>query len=606
MSFNELESLLNEEGIDTKIDALPTRRIASNNTTRFVFISDMKQALENAKKRLEDIQNKNKDTEVKPSCSKEIEPENKESNNEDELEEDLKKAIAMSLECGNESSTSVDISSKSEETLDSSMMLDSDYSDTDTEDCYDFEAPDMSSAKAYIMQYSDFTPKVIDNIVYSHRSIDKDKRKPKVKEILKELNEGQPVVADKVNLSSDDETCIPNENLNNTELSSNKDVSNKNNLITSLEDKLNSSQINECNKTQSSVDFVENTSQEVINILDSTVEDVNYQNVVQVSQDNESDSNDDDFEDVPEYNIDKAKSIQLDLKFEDAAPEDYIFADVFLPKEFKQQITKQPNQDSNDYNLNVVKIVDNLDVLKSNAATNINIGNKNSDNVTIEEIKTDAAVMNSNNLEDSILLHEKSIESEQNKEENFIESEQNIEEISGTKELTIPDKLILENSADLLNLTAETNEVSFKKPEAEVQNKNNIDNNIDALKEKLSVEELNAMADSLQKEESSIRHEKARIDRMGRNITEQMTKEVQELLQLFGIPYIVAPMEAEAQCAFLESVKLTDGTITDDSDIWLFGGKTVYKNFFNQKKHVLQFISERIEKSYSESVYCYF
>ena len=61
----------------------------------------------------------------------------------------------------------------------------------------------------------------------------------------------------------------------------------------------------------------------------------------------------------------------------------------------------------------------------------------------------------------------------------------------------------------------------------------------------------------------------------------------QELLQLFGLPWLVAPTEAEAQCAFLDSVGLTQGTITDDSDIWLFGGNKVYRNFFNQEKSVL-------------------
>lgn len=58
-------------------------------------------------------------------------------------------------------------------------------------------------------------------------------------------------------------------------------------------------------------------------------------------------------------------------------------------------------------------------------------------------------------------------------------------------------------------------------------------------------------------------------------------------------------MEAEAQCAFLNYMKLTDGTITDDSDIWLFGGRTVYKNFFNQKKHVMEFQIENIESLFN-------
>uniref|UniRef100_G1NPU2 XPG-I domain-containing protein n=1 Tax=Meleagris gallopavo TaxID=9103 RepID=G1NPU2_MELGA len=59
-----------------------------------------------------------------------------------------------------------------------------------------------------------------------------------------------------------------------------------------------------------------------------------------------------------------------------------------------------------------------------------------------------------------------------------------------------------------------------------------------------------------------------------------------ELLRLFGIPYIEAPMEAEAQCAILDLTDQTSGTITDDSDVWLFGARHVYKNFFSQNKYV--------------------
>ncbi|XP_043548605.1 DNA excision repair protein ERCC-5 [Chiloscyllium plagiosum] len=59
-----------------------------------------------------------------------------------------------------------------------------------------------------------------------------------------------------------------------------------------------------------------------------------------------------------------------------------------------------------------------------------------------------------------------------------------------------------------------------------------------------------------------------------------------EMLRLFGIPYIVAPMEAEAQCAYLDLTDQTGGTITDDSDIWLFGARHVYKHFFSQDKDV--------------------
>lgn len=68
------------------------------------------------------------------------------------------------------------------------------------------------------------------------------------------------------------------------------------------------------------------------------------------------------------------------------------------------------------------------------------------------------------------------------------------------------------------------------------------------------------------------------------------------MLRLFGIPYITAPMEAEAQCAELVSLGLVDGVITDDSDVFLFGAQRVYKNMFNQSKTVELFLQTDLER----------
>ena len=46
---------------------------------------------------------------------------------------------------------------------------------------------------------------------------------------------------------------------------------------------------------------------------------------------------------------------------------------------------------------------------------------------------------------------------------------------------------------------------------------------------------------------------------------------------MFGLPYIIAPAEAEAQCAWLDEAELVDGVVTDDSDVFLFGSRVVYR-----------------------------
>ncbi|XP_076586385.1 DNA excision repair protein ERCC-5 homolog [Chaetodon auriga] len=104
--------------------------------------------------------------------------------------------------------------------------------------------------------------------------------------------------------------------------------------------------------------------------------------------------------------------------------------------------------------------------------------------------------------------------------------------------------------------------------------------------EHFDADELEALESSLQVEQNSLRELKQQQERMANTVTGQMYLESQELLRLFGVPFLVAPMEAEAQCAALDRDDQTNGTITDDSDVWLFGGRHVYKNFFSQNKYV--------------------
>ncbi|KGN57364.1 flap endonuclease GEN-like 2 [Cucumis sativus] len=75
-----------------------------------------------------------------------------------------------------------------------------------------------------------------------------------------------------------------------------------------------------------------------------------------------------------------------------------------------------------------------------------------------------------------------------------------------------------------------------------------------------------------------------------------MIKEAQALGLALGIPCLDAVEEAEAQCALLNSELLCDGCFTSDSDAFLFGARTVYRDIcLGDSGHVVCYEMDDIE-----------
>lgn len=75
-----------------------------------------------------------------------------------------------------------------------------------------------------------------------------------------------------------------------------------------------------------------------------------------------------------------------------------------------------------------------------------------------------------------------------------------------------------------------------------------------------------------------------------------MIKEAKDIGLALGIPCLDSIEEAEAQCALLNSESLCDGCFSSDSDVFLFGARTVYRDICLGEGHVVCYEMEEVER----------
>ena len=97
-------------------------------------------------------------------------------------------------------------------------------------------------------------------------------------------------------------------------------------------------------------------------------------------------------------------------------------------------------------------------------------------------------------------------------------------------------------------------------------------------------------------EEDMTEEDKIKYFKRTVHINKYQIQECIELLEIMGIPYVVAPEEADSQCAELVKCGLADGVLTEDMDIMTFGANKIYRNLTSYTKDTLEISMEDVLK----------
>lgn len=180
-----------------------------------------------------------------------------------------------------------------------------------------------------------------------------------------------------------------------------------------------------------------------------------------------------------------------------------------------------------------------------------------------------------------------------------------VEEKNDNEDLEVKDNIVnnkepTETVQDVIDLDieSETNHViNLDEEDIQIEKKGQIniskEENIEY--DNTLIERIEQIEKSLQSNITNSDKELQILAKRSAEVDIEYIEDFKKVLNLFGIPYIESLGEADAQCAYLNMIGAVDGIISDDSDIFLFGGRTLIKNAFNKKSNPSLFWMESIE-----------